>query len=154
MQTAAQTLSALAPVTRLRGVGPQVAERLARLGIHTLSDLLFHLPARYEDRTRITPIGALRPGVPAAIEGEVQLAEIVIRRRRMLLVRISDGTGAITLRFFHFNQTQAEALARGVHLRCYGEARPGAVTLEMIHPEYRMVTPGIAIPHESALTPI
>ncbi|MGH8373475.1 MAG: ATP-dependent DNA helicase RecG [Gammaproteobacteria bacterium] len=153
-QVAVETHAAPVPITRLRGVGPQVAERLTRLGIRTVSDLLFHLPARYEDRTRIIPIGALRPGVPTAIEGEVQLAEIVIRRRRTLLVRISDGTGALTLRFFHFNQAQADALARGVHLRCYGEARPGAVTLEMIHPEYRIVTPGIAMPHESALTPI
>lgn len=154
MQVAADTRPTLMPLTRLRGVGPQVAERLARLGIYSVSDLLFHLPSRYEDRTRITPIGALRPGVPAAIEAEVQLAEIVIRRRRTLLVRVSDGTGALTLRFFHFNQAQAAALVRGMHLRCYGEARPGAVTLEMIHPEYRMVTPGIAMPHESALTPI
>lgn len=154
MQAAGKTYSGPVPITRLRGVGPQVAERLERLGIYNVSDLLFHLPTRYEDRTRITPIGALRPGVPAAIEGEVQLAEIVIRRRRMLLVRISDGTGAITLRFFHFNQAQADALARGVRLRCYGEARSGAVTLEMIHPEYRMVMPGVAMPHESALTPI
>jgi len=146
--------SQTAPVTRLRGVGPQVADRLARLGIRTIPDLLFHLPARYEDRTHITPIGALRPGVPAVIEGEVQLTEIVIRRRRMLLVRLSDGTGALTLRFFHFNQSQADALARGVHLRCYGEARPGSVTLEMVHPEYRSVTPGVAVPHEAALTPI
>lgn len=154
MQQAVEARFAPIPVTRLRGVGPQVAERLARLGIETVPDLLFHLPLRYEDRTRVTPIGALRPGVPAAIECEVQLAEIVIRRRRMLLVRVSDGTGALTLRFFHFNQTQADALARGTHLRCYGEARPGAVTLEMVHPEYRIVTPGSPLPHEAALTPI
>lgn len=154
MQVAAEGRALAVPITRLRGVGPQVAERLVRLGIHSVEDLLFHLPARYEDRTRITPIGALRPGLPAAIEGEIQLAEIVIRRRRMLLVRLSDGTGALTLRFFHFNQSQADALARGVHLRCYGEARTGAVTLEMVHPEYRIVTPGVAMPHEAALTPI
>ncbi|HEX5340583.1 MAG TPA: ATP-dependent DNA helicase RecG [Gammaproteobacteria bacterium] len=154
MQASSELQHAPVPLTRLRGVGPQVAERLARLAIHSVSDLLFHLPLRYEDRTRLTPIGALHAGLPAVIEGEVQLAEVAIRRRRMLLVRISDGTGALTLRFFHFNQSQADALVRGVRLRCYGEPRPGAVTLEMIHPEYRMLTPGIATAHESALTAI
>ena len=143
-----------APITRLRGIGPQLADRLARLGIHTLSDLLFHLPLRYEDRSRITPIGALRGGVPAVVDGRVELTETVFRRRRTLLVRISDGTGALILRFFYFNLAQANALARGARLRCYGEARPGAVTLEMIHPEYRLLQEGVMPPDESALTPI
>ncbi|MDE2197068.1 MAG: ATP-dependent DNA helicase RecG [Gammaproteobacteria bacterium] len=143
-----------APVTRLRGIGPQLADRLARLGIHTLSDLLFHLPLRYQDRSRITPIGALRGGVPAVVDGRVELTETVFRRRRMLLVRISDGTGALTLRFFYFNLAQANALARGARLRCYGETRPGAVTLEMIHPEYRLLQEGVTPPDESVLTPI
>ncbi|MDE1984839.1 MAG: ATP-dependent DNA helicase RecG, partial [Gammaproteobacteria bacterium] len=132
------------PVRYLHGVGPQLAAKLARLGMHTLTDLLFHLPLRYEDRTRLTPIGALRPGDQAMIECVVELAETVIRRRRMLLVRVSDGSGALTLRFFHFNAAQAEALARGTRLRCYGEARPGAIGLEMVHPEYRVLKDGSA----------
>ncbi|MGD8828275.1 MAG: ATP-dependent DNA helicase RecG, partial [Gammaproteobacteria bacterium] len=84
----AQTASAPAasgegrPVTELRGVGPQVAARLAKLGIHTVQDLLFHLPLRYEDRTRVVPIGSLRPGAQAVVEGELELAEVVYRRRR------------------------------------------------------------------------
>ena len=102
------------PVTSLKGVGPKVAERLARLDINSVEDLLFHLPYRYEDRTHITPIGAIRAGNEVVIQGKVELTEIKFARRRILLSRLSDGTGFITLRFFHFNARQQAALARGV----------------------------------------
>ena len=141
-------------MTRLRGVGPQVAERLEKLGIRSVEDLLFHLPLRYEDRTRITPIGTLRPGHTASVEGVVELTEIAFRGRRMLLTRLSDGTGALTLRFFHFNAAQQAMLARGARLRCYGEARPGKLTLEMVHPEYKILGAEDLKPQAPALTPI
>ena len=143
-----------APVTRLRGVGPSVAEKLLKLNIRSVEDLLFHLPLRYEDRTRITPIGALKPGWTATIEGVVELTEVAFRGRRMLLTRISDGTGSLTLRFFHFNAQQQAMLARGARLRCYGEARPGKVTLEMVHPEYKILGAADLKPQPPALTPI
>src|SRR4029077_1419675 len=114
----------------IRGVGPQLAGRLARLGVHTQSDLLFVLPNRYEDRTRVVPIGSLQPGTRAVVEGEVLLAEIVFRRRRQLMVRLSDGTGSLTLRFFHFSNAQRAGLARGTRLRCHGEVRRGPLGLE------------------------
>ncbi len=139
-------------MTTLKGVGPSMAVKLEGFGISTLQDLLFHLPLRYQDRTRLTPIGSLRPGGDALIEGEVQLSEIKFGRKRMLLTRISDGTGSLTLRFFHFNNAQKESLARGVRLRCYGEVRRGSATLEMIHPEFRRVGEGQEV--EEALTPI
>jgi ATP-dependent DNA helicase RecG len=101
------------------------------------NDPLFLLPARYEDRTRVTPIGALVAGTRAVIEGEVMVADVVFRRRRALLVRVSDGSGFINLRFFHFSRAQQEGLARGTMLRCVGEARRGPQGLEMVHPEYR-----------------
>lgn len=123
----------------LKGVGPKVAERLERLAIEQVQDLFFHLPLRYEDRTRVVPIGSLRPGMQVVIEGEVDLAEVVFRRRRTLLVRMSDGTGAITLRFFHFSAAQKAQLERGALLRCFGEVRPGASRLELIHPEYSRI---------------
>lgn len=50
------------PVTSLAGVGAKLAEKLARIHITGVQDLLFHLPLRYQDRTTITPIGALRVG--------------------------------------------------------------------------------------------
>ena len=121
-------------VRELKGVGPKMADKLAGLGIHTVQDLLFHLPLRYQDRTRITPIGALQPGIDAVIEGEVRAADIAFGRRRSLVCRLQDHTGTVTLRFFHFSAAQKENLTNGVTLRCFGEARRGASGLEMYHP--------------------
>jgi len=144
---------ATVPVTALKGVGAALAEKLARVGLETLQDVLFHLPLRYQDRTRVVPIGALRPGQDAVIEGVVSGADIVMGRRRSLLVRLQDGSGTLSLRFYHFSQAQKEAMKRGTQLRCYGEARPGASGLEIYHPEYRALT-GEPAPVEQTLTPI
>ncbi len=149
----AVTLDTIA-VTALRGVGPRLAEKLAALGIHTVQDLLFHLPLRYQDRTRITPIGALQIGVDAVIEGEVRAAEIAFGRRRSLVCRFQDGTGTISLRFYHFSAAQKQQLAAGVRLRCFGEPRRGASGLEIYHPEYRIIDSSQPLPVAETLTPI
>ncbi len=137
----------------LRGVGPALAEKLAKLGVTQVQDLLFVLPSRYEDRTQVTDIGALRHGLRAVVEGEVQLTEVTYRRRRQLLCRITDGTGSLTLRFFYFSGAQQAGLARGTRLRCYGEVRRGSLGLEIVHPEYRRIGQEAA-PLEEVLTPI
>jgi ATP-dependent DNA helicase RecG len=142
------------PVTVLKGVGSRVAARLERLRIRTVQDVLFHLPLRYEDRTRVSPMGSLRPGDQAVVEGVVDLAEVRFGRRRALMVRISDGTGALTLRFFHFNASWQAAFGRGRKIRCFGEVRGGGSTQEMIHPEYRLLNPGDAAVAEDHLTPV
>ena len=142
------------PVTSLRGVGPALAATLERLGLRTVQDLLFHLPLRYEDRTRVVPIGTLRAGDRAVVEGEVQLAEVLFRRRRALLCRIADGSGFLTLRFFHFSAAQQAGLARGARLRCFGEVRPGPAGLEIVHPEYRTLAAASAAATAESLTPV
>jgi ATP-dependent DNA helicase RecG len=147
------TLAHQLDVTTLKGVGPRMAEKLEKLHIRSVQDLLFHLPYRYQDRTRIAPIGSLRPGDEVVIEGEVQLSEIKFGRRRMLLTRISDGTGSLTLRFFHFNNAQKESLSPGTRLRCFGEVRSGGATLEMVHPEFRRVQGEMSVVEEH-LTPV
>jgi ATP-dependent DNA helicase RecG len=141
------------PVTALRGVGEALAARLAVLGVEQVQDLLFILPTRYEDRTRIQPIGALLAGGRAVVEGEVQLTEVVFRRRRQMLCRIADGSGFLTLRFFHFSSAQQQGLARGHRIRCFGEVRRGPLGLEMVHPEYRRIFDADAALEES-LTPV
>ncbi len=142
-----------APLTGFRGVGPAVAERLANLGLNQAGDLLFHLPLRFEDRTRLTPIAALRPGLAALFEGHVTHAEVVHRRRRMLVVTLADDQAQILLRFFHFGANQQRRLRPGTCIRAFGEPRgmPGA--LECVHPEIQTVgdTPPAM---ESHLTPI
>ncbi len=145
---------ALLPVTALKGVGPKLQEKLARLGLETVQDVLFHLPHRYQDRTRLTPIGRLRAGQEGLIAGTVELADIVFRKRRSLVVRLADGSGHIHLRFFHFNAAQQAALARGARLRCFGEARFGPAGLEMAHPEYTVIPPGTEASAEPTLTPV
>ena len=140
-------------MTALRGVGAALAARLAKLGVTRVADLLFLLPLRYEDRTRLSPIGSLQPGERAAVEGEIQLTEVAYRRRRQLLTRIADGSGMLTLRFFYFSASQQQNLARGTRLRCFGEVRRGPLGLEMVHPEYRRLL-GDASPLEDTLTPI
>lgn len=141
-------------VTALKGVGEAMAEKLAKVGLENLQDVLFHLPLRYQDRTRVVPIGALRPGQDAVIEGVVSGADVSMGKRRSLLVRLGDGSGSLSLRFYHFSNAQKEALKRGTHVRCYGEARPGASGLEIYHPEYRVLTGEQDIPVEQNLTPI
>lgn len=141
------------PVTRLRGVGRQLAERLAKLDIRCIRDLLFHLPARYEDRTRITPIGSLRPGTSAVIEGSVLAADVVFGRRRSFLCRVQDGSGTVSLRLFHFSAAQRTQLSPGARVRCFGEARSGATGIELYHPEYRVI--GSTVPTlADRLTPV
>ncbi len=141
-------------VTALKGVGAALAEKLAKVGLETLQDVLFHLPLRYQDRTRIVPIGELRPGQDAVVEGTVVGADVVMGRRRSLLVRLQDGSGSLSLRFYHFSQAQKEGLKRGTQVRCYGEVRPGSSGLEIYHPEYRALSASEPIAVEQTLTPI
>ncbi len=142
------------PVTALRGVGDTLAGRLRALGVETTQDLLFLLPLRYEDRTRLIPLGELLPGQRAAVEGEVLLTEVTFRGRRQMLCKIADGSGFLTLRFFYFTAQQQSGLPRGARIRCFGEARRGAAGLEFVHPEYRRVEPAAAKAAEDHLTPI
>ena len=142
-------------VTALKGVGEAMAEKLAKVGLETLQDLLFHLPLRYQDRTRVVPIGQLRPGQDAVIEGVVSGADVSMGKRRSLVVRLGDGSGVLSLRFYHFSNAQKESLKRGTQVRCYGEARPGASGLEIYHPEYRVLDGDEPPPPvEQTLTPI
>ena len=143
------------PITKLKGVGPKVAEKLQRLNIFSVEDVLFHLPMRYEDRTRIVPIGSLRVGDQAVIVGNIQLTEIKFARKRMLVCHISDGTGRLCLRFFHFSAAQKNSLERGMSIRCFGEVRRGKDSFEIIHPEYKILQDGEeAVDVDAALTPI
>jgi ATP-dependent DNA helicase RecG len=141
------------PLDSLRGVGPKLSEKLRGYGIGSVEDLLFHLPLRYQDRTRVTPIGALQDGAEVVIEGTVLMVDVLRARRRSLLVKLQDGTGTATLRFFHFSNAQKSALRPGDRLRCFGTVRRGGnLQPEMIHPEYRHA--GDRDAQEESLTPI
>ncbi len=128
------------PASELKGVGPKLEEKLATIHIHTVLDLLFHLPFRYQDRTRVTPIGSLNHGIEAVLEGEILGSAVVFGRRRSLLVKIQDGSGITSLRFFHFSAAQKNNLKEGSRIRCFGEARWGKNGVEIIHPEYEVLS--------------
>jgi ATP-dependent DNA helicase RecG len=141
-------------LTDLHGVGPKLADKMTALGISQVTDLLFHLPSRYEDRTRIHPIGSCQPGQRVLIEGRIEHSAIVRGRRSMLVVVLSDGTGRITLRFFHFRVYQKQQLSTGTRLRCFGEIRAGFQGLEIIHPSYNRLSGHGDEPIANSLTPV
>lgn len=143
-----------APVQALSGVGPKVADKLGRLGLFNVEDVAFHLPQRYQDRTRSTPMGMLRAGKEAVVIGRIELSEIAYGRRRSLLTRISDGTGFLTVRLFHFSPAQQRQLIKGRWLICFGEARLGPGGLELVHPEYRVSDEEPVLDPEAGLTPV
>ncbi|WP_434017481.1 ATP-dependent DNA helicase RecG [Thalassotalea sediminis] len=142
-------------VSSLKGVGPSMAEKLAKIGIHSIQDLLFHLPNRYEDRTRITAIRDCLPGIFTNVIGEITNSQIVQGKRRMLVVSVNDGTGGINLRFFHFTAAQKHNLVVGKEIRCYGEMTRGGRGLEIIHPEYKFLEQDtLPTAVEETLTPV
>ncbi|OZY87643.1 ATP-dependent DNA helicase RecG [Cellvibrio mixtus] len=142
------------PVTAIKGVGASLSAKLAKIGLLSVQDILLHLPLRYMDRTRITPIGALQPNVNAVLEAEVRACDVVFGKRRSLVCKVQDGTGTITLRFYHFNTAQKQRLVNGTRLRIFGETRRGASGLEMYHPEYDELDSAAPLPLEQSLTPI
>ena len=142
------------PITELKGVGPKMAERLLKLGIKNVQDMLFHLPLRYEDRTRIYSINELSLHSHVSIEATIETSQITFGKRRMLVVQVNDNTGRLTLRFFNFSAAQKNALSPGKIIRCFGEVRSGRVGFEMSHPEYNLSDTPSEQPTASTLTPV
>ncbi|HDR1063140.1 ATP-dependent DNA helicase RecG [Pasteurella multocida] len=142
------------PLTTLSGVGAAISDKLGRIGIHNLQDLLFHLPIRYEDRTRITPIHDLRPDAYATIEGVVQTCEVQFGKRPILNVSLSDGTSKIMLRFFNFNAGMKNSLQPGARVKAFGEVKRGRFMAEIHHPEYQIIRDNAPLILEETLTPI
>lgn len=138
-------------IGELKGIGPAQRQKLGRLNLYTLQDLLLHLPHRYEDRTRLTPIVYLAPDQGAVIEGDVVHTQIQFGRRRSLLVTLRDDTGQIAIRFFHFSKAQQMGLASNRRIRCYGVPRRGASGLELYHPDY---SAALETPLATTLTPV
>lgn len=127
-------------------------KKLAKIGLHTEADLLVHLPLRYEDETRVTPIARAFAGEPVQIEVSVADSEIQFKPRRQLVVRAYDESGEITLRFFSFYPNHQAAFSAGSRVRAFGEVRGGFFGLEMVHPRFRKIAEGEPLPSE--MTPI
>jgi ATP-dependent DNA helicase RecG len=147
--------AATAPIAGLPGVGPRFAERFAAAGLLTLQDLWFHLPLRYEDRTRLLAVRDLRHGQPAQVDAEVVQIERSFRARPQLKVAVADSAGdVLTLRFFHFRAAQAAQFRSGTRIRLFGEPRQGLLGFEMVHPSYRLLAAGAELPVAEQLDPV
>lgn len=144
------------PLTVLPGVGPKLADTLAGLALTNVGDLLFHLPRGYEDRTRVWPLADVQPGMRVQVIARVERTDVRFGRRRSLLVNLTDGTGRIGMRLFHFSKTQMRQFEPGQWLRLFGDVRPGHRGLEMPHPEYRLAASRDAAGAEveATLTPL
>jgi len=154
LTTAPQKDLSLLPCRYLKGVGARLAEHLARLDIHFVQDLLFHLPLRYQDRTRVYPIQSIAPGDHVVIEGVIENVSLPKVGRTRILCQLRDHSGRIGLRFFYANAQQRQSLQIGLRIRCFGEVRRGTLGLEMIHPEYKIATADELLQTEDNLTPI
>lgn len=118
-----------------KGFSPALVSHLAKIGVHTLHDLILHLPLRYIDETRITAIRDLRLGDETQVQGEIVHAEVTYKPRKALIARLQDDSGQLTLRFLHFYPSQISQLKEGARLRIYGEVRHGFFGYEMVHPQ-------------------
>lgn len=139
---------------KLAGVGKQIAKHLARLEIFSVTDLLFHFPLRYQDRTHVEPIRQTRPDQEAVVEGVIQAVTTPSRGRTKLLCELQDHSGRLFLRFFHVMSFQTNILKPGTRLRCYSTVRLGPKGLEMSHPEFIVLSPDKSLPVETHLTPV
>lgn len=142
------------PLTDLKGVGDKMAQRLEKIGLRTIEDMLFHLPSRYEDRTRLYFLNQLVPGDHVSFIATVEHSEITAGRRRMLICTVSDDFGRATLIFFNFAASQRNALQPGRQIRCFGEIKRGSRGIEIIHPEYKFVDEYSQIETQESLTAI
>ena len=140
------------PAAKEPKAGNTIKEKLARIGVMREQDLVLHLPLRYEDHTRLSPLGTLRPGEAWQVEGTVFNTEIQYRGRRQLVCLLQEGEAQLVLRFFHFYPSQQKALAAGKRVRAFGEVRDGHFGLEMVHPSFHVIAPGTPLPDR--LTPV
>jgi ATP-dependent DNA helicase RecG len=157
IKTSASVEPSAAPVAPAKaggitGVAPSLLPKFAKLGLHRRFDLVLHLPLRYEDETALCGIGQALPGTSVQIEAAVLATDIKYRPRRTLVVTVGDDTGVLVLRFLNFYGSQVKQFTPGKVVRVFGELREGFLGREMVHPRYRVVTPGAALPQ--ALTPV
>ncbi|PST94548.1 ATP-dependent DNA helicase RecG [Photobacterium iliopiscarium] len=148
-----QLLNTIA-LTELAGVGAKMAEKLHKIGLNNVQDVLFHLPLRYEDRTRIWPINRVAPGQFLTVQGEVSHCSIQFGKRKMLTVKIGDTTGSVTLKFFNFNAAMKNSFSQGKQVKAYGEIKGSQFGLEIIHPDYRLFSEQTELSVEETLTPV
>ncbi|MDO4224107.1 MAG: OB-fold nucleic acid binding domain-containing protein, partial [Acinetobacter sp.] len=133
-------------LSHLKGIGKNTIAQLEKLNIHSVEDLLFHLPRDYEDRSTLIPIAHIQVGRSYLIQGVVKSNEFSSGKRQSLAITLDDGSGRTTLRFYHFYKALVEKMTVGKILRVFGEARLGVRGIEFYHPEVEQITANEGLP--------
>ena len=126
-------------VSKIKGVGEKLSSILAKLGIKTIEDLLFHFPIGYQDRTTLKKIAELEPNQDFVVQGVIEKVSQTFVPRKMLLVKIKDNTGHLYLRFFYYFPGLRNVFKEGTLIQVSGSSRLGRYGLETVHPEYEIV---------------
>ncbi len=143
------------PIISINGLGPKAQEKLNNIGIYNLEHLLFHLPLRYQNKTKFTSLDDAQVGTEILVQLTIDRLEEVATRQRQLLCYLSDENNrTLLLRFFHFNQYHKQQLVRGDIIQCFGEVKIGRDGLEIHHPEYRLISKGQSNLLETTLSPV
>jgi len=142
------------PLSALDGVGIKMSERLEKIGLFSVADLLFHLPLHYQDRTRLYPMRELKDGMQVSVQGRITSCNVQMGKRRILKCQIADETGTVMLNFFHFNASQKNSFREGQRIKCFGEFKRGYQGFEVTHPEYKIIQQRETSQAEEKLTPI
>ena len=139
----------------MKGVGPRKAADLKRAGLVTVEDLLYRLPFRYEDRSRMQPISSLRPGTKAAVLGEIKTANVSITRRRGFRIFhavIADASGSI--RCTWMNQAfLADILKPHLQVVVFGDVKLDSTGLHFMNPEYELVSEDLSSVKTARIVP-
>ncbi|MFZ3209321.1 MAG: OB-fold nucleic acid binding domain-containing protein, partial [Geobacteraceae bacterium] len=129
----------------IRGVGPRLAEALAKKGIVTVEDALYLLPNRYEDRRVLQRVAGLKPGSTEVFHAEVLSSDVVPTRggRRFFEVVVGDGSGTITLKWFNYNVGFMKKTWQQGRLGIFtGEVRQYGYQKEVHHPDVEWLAAG------------
>ena len=142
------------PLSTLNGVGIKMSEKLDKIGLFSVSDLLFHLPLHYQDRAKIYPIGELQDGMQVSVQGSITSCNVQMGKRKILKCQITDETGIVNLNFFHFTAAQKNSFRNGQLIKCFGEFKHGYQGFEITHPEYKLIQQKEERQAEDILTPV
>jgi ATP-dependent DNA helicase RecG len=143
------------PLQFLKGVGPRKGADLGRAGLVTVEDLLYRLPFRYEDRSRMQPIATLRPGMRVAVLGEVKSANVATTRRRGFRIFhavVEDASGAI--RCTWLNQAfLADVIKTHIQVVIFGDVKLDSSGLHFLNPEFELVAEDFSSLHAGRIVP-
>lgn len=130
------------------GLSETACKAFANAGVKTVRDLLFYLPLRYEDRSHVTPIAALKDGQVALIHGKIVSANLQRGKRQILKATIQDANGdSLQLTYFRFYPSLLQQYQTGREGLFYGKAQyNGSFGYQMAHPEVSWLKEG-EVPH-------